>query len=65
LQEFGLLFLLQKFLLEEVNLALQIGDALSFGLTIDELLLEDLDLVDMVTNLLNLLLVVLLSLLER
>ena len=64
LQEFGLLFLLQKLLLEEINLALQIRNALRFSLAINELLFEDLDLVDKVTNLLNLLLVVLLALLE-
>lgn len=64
LEEFSLLLLFEKLLLEQVDLAFQIWDALSLLLRVDELSLVVLDLVDEFDNVVDLLLVVDFTLLE-
>ena len=63
-EELGLLLLLQQLLLEQVDLSLQVGDALRLLLCIDQLPLAVLDIVLEVPDVLHFLLIVDFTLLE-
>ena len=58
LEEFGFLLLLEKLLFKQIDLALQIRDALSFFLRVNEFSLVGFDKVNEFDDVVNLLLVV-------